>query len=419
MIKISVVVPVYNCEEYLEQCIKSIFLQTLKELEVICVDDGSTDASAQILRSLAAKNARIVLFRQENQGAGSARNLGIEKAKGKYICFLDADDYYKDRDALEIMFRLCEAQDVSACACYQMYMKNGDNENAVEVFPKKVKNTVVLYKDYQVDYFYQSFLFRREFLIENHISFPHYLRYQDPPFLVKALYAADKLAVADTCLYCYRRSDLSTRFNTQKTADLLRGLIDNLIFAEQHSLNILFRNTADCLENELGYIIYNNISPDDLEILKLLMQANQIISAGYGIRDYMIKPLRLIMFPLHRYEDDLLQRIEAQNEIALYGAGKYAKMFLDYLRRRKLLEKVTSIVVSDLQGNKRELKQIPVITLQRFLQEKKCHLLVTAGKKNKDEIVDFLHKNNYLNYEVIEEIFWNMLFRMGLGESIK
>ena len=91
--KVSVVMPVYNVEPYLRQCLDSVLNQTLKEIEVICVDDGSTDASLDILKEYAAKDNRITVITQKNLYAGVARNAGLSQAKGEYIHFLDSDDW--------------------------------------------------------------------------------------------------------------------------------------------------------------------------------------------------------------------------------------------------------------------------------------------------------------------------------------
>lgn len=95
MVKVSVILPIYNEEKYLAQCLDSICGQTLKEIEIICVDDGSTDSSPRILEGYAQKDSRIKLIRQENQFAGAARNKGMAYAAGEYLSFLDADDYYE------------------------------------------------------------------------------------------------------------------------------------------------------------------------------------------------------------------------------------------------------------------------------------------------------------------------------------
>ena len=91
--KVSVIVPVYNAEKYLPQCLESILSQTLKKIEIICVDDGSTDGSSRILEQYAANDCRIQHVRIENHGAGYARNIGLLRAAGEYLFFLDSDDY--------------------------------------------------------------------------------------------------------------------------------------------------------------------------------------------------------------------------------------------------------------------------------------------------------------------------------------
>ena len=93
-VKVSVVVPVYNQERHLEECLQSLLNQTLQDIEVICVDDGSTDRSKEILDEIAAKDGRVKILHQKNQYAGVARNNGFSVATGKYVCFLDSDDFF-------------------------------------------------------------------------------------------------------------------------------------------------------------------------------------------------------------------------------------------------------------------------------------------------------------------------------------
>lgn len=97
MIKVSVIIPVYNVEEYLKECLDSVINQTLKEIEIICIDDCSTDSSYSILEEYAKKDSRIVLIKnKENMGVGYNRNIGIKEAKGEYIGFIDSDDYISE-----------------------------------------------------------------------------------------------------------------------------------------------------------------------------------------------------------------------------------------------------------------------------------------------------------------------------------
>ena len=97
---VSVIIPCYNGEKNLKQCINSVRNQTLADIEIICIDDGSTDTTVDILRDLQKEDSRIILLRQKNAGAGAARNVGLDHATGKYLSFLDADDFFEP-DMLE------------------------------------------------------------------------------------------------------------------------------------------------------------------------------------------------------------------------------------------------------------------------------------------------------------------------------
>ena len=104
MCKVSVIIPVYNGESYLEQCLDSIIGQTLKEIEIICVNDGSKDRTQQILEKYAEKDSRIQIINQENGGAGAARNAGLRIARGEYLSILDGDDFFEP-DMLEKAYK--------------------------------------------------------------------------------------------------------------------------------------------------------------------------------------------------------------------------------------------------------------------------------------------------------------------------
>lgn len=122
MTAVSVIIPVYNAQRHLEQCLHSVRTQTLQDLQILCIDDGSTDDSASILKRLAAEDPRIQVIRQENAGAGAARNNGLRHAVGKYLSFLDADDFFEP-DMLEEAFRAAE-QDHAQIALFKCNFYN-------------------------------------------------------------------------------------------------------------------------------------------------------------------------------------------------------------------------------------------------------------------------------------------------------
>ena len=104
MPKISIVVPVYNVEQYLKEALDSLVNQTMKDLEFVCVDDGSTDKSLEILKQYAEKDPRFVIISQQNQGAGIARNNGLKAVSGKYVTYLDPDDWF-ELNAMEVLYQ--------------------------------------------------------------------------------------------------------------------------------------------------------------------------------------------------------------------------------------------------------------------------------------------------------------------------
>ena len=115
---ISVIIPVYNAEDYLQECLDSIRKQSLTNIEIICIDDGSTDGSVSVIKNVMKEDFRIQLIEQTNQGAGTARNNGLKNATGKYVAFLDADDFFYDIDALWKMIEQCEKKDFLVCGSF-------------------------------------------------------------------------------------------------------------------------------------------------------------------------------------------------------------------------------------------------------------------------------------------------------------
>ena len=120
--KLSVIIPVYNVEQYLPKCLASVVQQTLKDIEIICVNDGSTDNCLKILEEFKSKDNRIKIINKENAGLGNARNTGLEEAKGEYISFIDSDDYI-DENFFELLYNEAKEDDADV-ACGGIIREN-------------------------------------------------------------------------------------------------------------------------------------------------------------------------------------------------------------------------------------------------------------------------------------------------------
>jgi len=175
MPKVSVIIPVYQSVAYIDRCLDSVRKQTLTDIEIICVNDGSTDGSMEKLRRHATEDDRIVIFDQENQGPSAARNKGLELASGKYICFVDSDDWI-DRDFFETLLTRIEAAgtDVATDCSYIMeYPEKGTRSfSSFDWVPEnggKLPSTMVQRLFPPVIW---ASIYRREYLEANHICFP-------------------------------------------------------------------------------------------------------------------------------------------------------------------------------------------------------------------------------------------------------
>lgn len=208
MVKISVIMPVYNGEKYLEKTCLNLSKQTLTDIELICVNDGSTDNSLNILEKLADKYDFIKIINQENQGSGVARNNGIENAIGEYIAFLDADDIYVDVDALEKMYEYGSKHDADMVGANQKRVSI--DGNLEDNFNYKQKNYtyfsdygVISPQEYGIPWAFYKNIFKRSFLNKHNITFPNLKRGQDPVFLAEVLTKVNQIYVVCTDLYGY------------------------------------------------------------------------------------------------------------------------------------------------------------------------------------------------------------------------
>ncbi len=211
---ISVIIPVYNSEKYLESAVNSFTQQTYKNLEILCVDDGSTDESVNILESLAQNDERIKIYKQKNAGAGAARNTGLSKACGEYVYFFDSDDI-ADKKLIEKAYTRAAETDADIVA-FNGYtftyndlntkkFKSGFNKNII-----KDVDRVFSYRDYPesilstVNVVPWNKLIKRSFITENSIVFEEISSTNDLTFSAVCLAAAQRIALLDSALVYYR-----------------------------------------------------------------------------------------------------------------------------------------------------------------------------------------------------------------------
>ena len=246
---VSVVIPIYNNEKYLNDCLNSVINQSLKNIEIICINDGSTDNSLNIIQKFSQLDKRIIIINQKNKGSGLSRNRGIKLSRGKFISFLDSDDMYYDNISLKSIFT--SAQKNKATICGGGMLKNIKinkkyfvNETIFEF------NNFIEYKNYQYDFDYQRFIYNRNFLKANKIFFPNLLRYQDPPFFIKAMFIAKRFYAIKKITNIYR-SKPNKKLNLKQVIDMFSGLKQCLEFAEKMKLYKLYETSLNRLNQKM------------------------------------------------------------------------------------------------------------------------------------------------------------------------
>jgi len=216
MVKVSIIVPVYNVYPYLERCLDSLVNQTLKEIEIIVVNDGSPDQSQEIIDRYAKRDERIIPLKKKNGGLSDARNYGLKYAKGEYISFIDSDDYV-DVTILKKMYAKAKSEkcDLVECDCYWEYPD------------RKVLDKSHIVDSYFVDIRVMAWnkLYRHSLLKKTGVLFPLGLQYEDISFCYQLLPYVKKIGYVDEALYYYIQRDTSIA-NTSNTR--VREVYDNI-----------------------------------------------------------------------------------------------------------------------------------------------------------------------------------------------
>ena len=369
-ITLSVIIPVYNAEVYLKECMDSVLRQNMKDMEIICVDDGSTDGSADVLKQYQSIDSRIHIFKQHNSGPARARNLGLAKSSGRYVCFLDADDYYCGKNRLRKLCQAAERQRAKVAACYMMECRYGHLAPKVafqEIQLEDEEGAWVDFAAYQDDYNYQGYIYERSFLRENGISFPDYRRYEDPPFLLKVMQTAGKVWFVPFFLYCYRWGHQKSGIWGECWQDLLSGIEETYAMAAEAGENLLLERIVRRLDNDFFADLLRVACP---ELLARLLDIEKInLLSGHYLNIHLIQSMyeQLSLeagetkqnngadewvFPHHLFT--------AGQRIVIYGAGDAGKNF--YAQAKQEPVYVNVIAVIDARADEIE---IPGMVLEK------------------------------------------------------
>lgn len=317
---ISIIIPVYNSELYLPECLDSVCGQTIEDSEIICINDGSTDGSLRILREYEHKDSRIIIIDQPNQGVSAARNAGLQIASGFYVGFMDSDDTV-EKDYFATLYQ--RAIDTQADAVYSKFLNVDDFIR----FPKILSGQEIMKKLLPVFFREDSLnavwnkIYRREMVFSHGITFPVGIKHgEDAQFNIEFLMRAKTITFLDYCGYHYREVDGSATRNVA-AHDYLARIIE-------------------VYEFDWTPIIGAAISPAEMFSLKNFRLAHAVISLIYIYgnrgnsltdRQRLRKLKEIVSAPRVK---QVFRNPETRDELALKG---YAARIFEGIRKKNII----------------------------------------------------------------------------------
>lgn len=307
---ISVIVPVHNGEAYLIEALESALTQDLRDIEVLVIDDGSTDNSAFIVEQLAASDSRLRLIRQSQRGAAAARNRGIDEAAGEFLCFLDSDDRYEEGCYLSLLYagaidRGCKA----AAGCLVNWWGPDKQErhfigNELLDGYEFAEEGIVEWRQWQFDFGFHRFLFHRSLFEGGANRFEELVFFEDPVFLVRILGDAGAFYACPQAHYLYRQSPTMRRWTTAMVLDLMEGVRANLDFSYRNGLEKLHSYTVRHFDDYIGMIglglnpgVRSEALEQPLAMLESAVDEGLLAQAGYSPLPYRSQ-MDIVMHPV-------------------------------------------------------------------------------------------------------------------------
>lgn len=410
--KVSVIIATYNTASYLAECLDSIFSQTLRDMEVVLIDDGSTDDTGVIIKGYKQKHKNLVTRYQENQGAGAARNHGILLASGEYMVFMDPDDKYPNKDCLEKMYLAARQHDVLICGGNILTNDNGvigSGYRAGEGDMHCSRNKVIEIKDYFYLVGHTRYLFKSEFVKKNRILYANYRRYQDQVFTIKALGLSGRLYELDYPVYEYRINHKQLEIDFDMCLDIFRGFRDTLELICEYDLQLMFERNYESFINgwmpDIVRYAFCGVQGFD----EVIEDINELIrGTKWYDKKYLLTRHRVLEYKHNVAETRLRleELFESGSPLIIYGAGvNTRKLIFDYKRQ---MENVIGIAVSGMVEDDLEIEGIMVRNINAYNYYKsKATVLITPNAAVKDEIIENLKSLKFEHFEWVDIRFLN------------
>lgn len=311
--KVSIIIPIYNVEKYIKQCLNSVVYQTLEDIEIIVIDDCSPDKSMEIVRDYAIYDKRIVILTQQtNQGQGLARNRALDIARGEYIMFLDPDDWF-ELDACEKAYNQISTNQndmvffnlYSWKERYSILGKRELNTSRLKPFEELKSNPHINLQELQTNWFICGWtviqIYSRDFLNKNHIRYSTHRYAEDLAFITKAMVESKDISILDEPLYNYRKRPSSSLVYTDCYKDVIE--------TKENAYKII--ENSGCSKDLLNNFLLYEISSNNVHFKKYSRANKKIRKDFYSIIKKRFEEISRIM------PKEVLRKSHAYNDFKL------------------------------------------------------------------------------------------------------
>lgn len=408
MNKVSVIIPVYNVQDYLAECLESILNQTYTDFEILCIDDCSTDGSSAILREYARKDSRIKIWTNEkNRGQAYARNIGLSKAAGEYVLFVDADDMI----CQELLKKCMEISGNSDMVCFDYKQVLGSSGADVKQDRYQMDDGLYDGRDFWTEAVYKesiiiapwSKLYRKGFLLDQQITFYNGIIYEDILFSFQCYVKAQKVYSLNEKLYIYRireQSTMRTGIEQKHIGSYMICICELTKWYLQEEFDL---KTSAAIEEYIRktcreYIsVYRRWSQREQE-LQLLEDKPAYLKLYRTFSELCVKSGKVLELSKKQMEE-----ITRYPYIILYGAGDIARSVVEILDYYDI--PLHGIAVTSMQGNRKSILGNPVRTLEEYHDIKEqCFVIIGTTPKYYHEIKEQLQRQGFIHLMGIADV---------------
>lgn len=422
-IRVSVVVPVYNVEKFLPQCMESLIGQTLNEMEIICVDDGSTDHCAELLDGYAEKYSRIRVIHKRNEGCGATMNCGFAEAKGEYVGIVESDDFV-DQNMFEELYKCAKENDADVVKSDYCVYRGGESKE-IKTYPELDLMEGFYTPRRYTDMFFEqriwAALYRRDFLEKNHITQNETpgASYQDVSFNFQVMSRAKRIYYLPKAFLHYRMDNPGSSIHSRSKTYALCGEMEhaetylNEYCSEETELYCILANIRFRLYQRDAIVRINVDDKYDF-LQRTLEEYKKDRELGRYVRSYWrdseweclnfvlndpvlyLKRAKQMIVEKNINRELFLKSIRMYPEVYVYGAGKVGSEVVGNLKTYGIVP--TSILVKCAEYNPTVLQGIRVTEyLNRDIDRNGAIVLIALGASLLEDVFGTLQRNGYKN----------------------